>query len=67
MGAIEHPPVFSLPGIPDHVTYTWLAMIILVAVSYAATRRASLVPVGVQNFMEVVLEQPAEWRFAAQG
>ena len=57
MGAIEHPPVFSLPGIPDHVTYTWLAMIILVAVSYAATRRASLIPVGVQNFMEVVLEQ----------
>jgi F-type H+-transporting ATPase subunit a len=57
MDAIEHPPIFSLPGIPDHVTYTWLAMIILVAVSYAATRRASLVPVGVQNFMEVVLEQ----------
>src|SRR6266403_595249 len=23
MEAIEHPPIFSLPGIPDHVTYTW--------------------------------------------
>jgi F-type H+-transporting ATPase subunit a len=57
MGAIEHPPIFRLPGIPDHVTYTWLAMIILVVMSYAATRRPALVPAGVQNFMEVVLEQ----------
>jgi F0F1-type ATP synthase membrane subunit a len=57
MGAIEHPPIFSLPGVPDHVTYTWLVMIILVAVSWAATRRVALVPTGVQNFMEVVLEQ----------
>ena len=57
MGAIEHPPIFSLPGVPDHVTYTRLVMLILVAVSWAATRRVALVPSGVQNFMEVVLEQ----------
>ena len=29
MSAIEHPPIFRLPGIPDHVTYTWLFMIVL--------------------------------------
>ncbi len=57
MEAIEHPPIFSLPGVPDYVTYTWLVMIILVAVGWAATRRVALVPVGAQNFMEVVLEQ----------
>jgi F-type H+-transporting ATPase subunit a len=57
MGVIEHPPVFRLPGVPDHVTYTWIVVVILVGLAYAASRRASLVPRGVQNVMEVVLEQ----------
>jgi len=57
MGAIEHPPIFTIPGVPDHVLYTWFAMIILIAVSFAASRNLSLVPTGLQNFMEVVLEQ----------
>jgi len=39
MEAIEHPPIFSLPGIPDHVTYTWVVMIILVGVAFVASRR----------------------------
>jgi F-type H+-transporting ATPase subunit a len=54
---IEHPPILRLPGIPDHVTYTWLAMIILTALALLASRRVALVPHGVQNFLEVVLEQ----------
>ncbi len=57
MDAIEHPPIFRLPGIPDHVTYTWVAMIILAALAFAASRRLALVPRGTQNVMEVVLEQ----------
>jgi F-type H+-transporting ATPase subunit a len=57
MGAIEHPPIFTIPGVPDHVLYAWVAMAILIAVSIVATRRLSLVPRGAQNFMEVVLEQ----------
>lgn len=57
MGAIEHPPIFRLPGVPDHVLYTWIVMLILVGVAWAATRRASLVPRGTQNFVEVILEQ----------
>ena len=57
MEAIEHPPIFHLPGMPDHVTYTWLVMIILAGVAFMATRRLELVPRGAQNAMEVVLEQ----------
>jgi F-type H+-transporting ATPase subunit a len=57
VGAIEHPPLFTIPGVPDHVVYTWIAMAILIAVSFVATRRLELVPRGLQNFMEVVLEQ----------
>jgi F-type H+-transporting ATPase subunit a len=57
MGIIEHPPIFRLPGIPDHVTYTWLVMIVLTGLAFAASRRVGLVPRGVQNLMEVVLEQ----------
>jgi F-type H+-transporting ATPase subunit a len=54
---IEHPPIFRLPGIPDHVTYTWLAMLILAGLAFVASRNVALVPRGVQNFLEVVLEQ----------
>jgi F-type H+-transporting ATPase subunit a len=57
MEAIEHAPIFRLPGIPDHVTYTWLIMIILAAAAFAASRNVQLVPRGVQNFFEAVLEQ----------
>mgnify|MGYP000365605589 CR=1 FL=1 len=57
MGAIEHPPIVRLPGIPDHVTYTWLVMIVLATLAFLASRRLALVPRGLQNAMEVVLEQ----------
>jgi F-type H+-transporting ATPase subunit a len=57
MGAIEHPPIFTIPGVPDHVVYTWIAMALLCVLSFAATRRLALVPRGIQNLMEVVLEQ----------
>jgi F-type H+-transporting ATPase subunit a len=54
---IEHPPILRLPGVPDHVTYTWLVMLLLAVVAFLASRRLALVPRGLQNFMEVVLEQ----------
>jgi F-type H+-transporting ATPase subunit a len=54
---IEHPPIFSLPGIPDHVTYTWVVMIALTIVAFIASRNVQLVPRGMQNAIEVVLEQ----------
>ena len=57
MGVIEHPPIIRLPGVPDHVTYTWLVMIVLIGLALAARGQLALVPRGVQNFLEVVLEQ----------
>src|SRR6058998_4187947 len=57
MEAIEHPPIFRLPGITDHVTYTWLVMVILAALTFVASRNLQLVPRGLQNFLEVLLEQ----------
>ncbi len=57
MSVIEHPPILRLPGVPDHVTYTWLVMIILIALAVGARGGLSLVPRGLQNFLEVVLEQ----------
>lgn len=57
MSVIEHPPIISLPGVPDHVTYTWLVMLVLIALALVARGRLALVPRGMQNFLEVVLEQ----------
>jgi F-type H+-transporting ATPase subunit a len=57
VSVIEHPPIVRLPGIPDHVTYTWLVMILLAALAFVASRNVALVPRGLQNFFEVVLEQ----------
>jgi len=41
--------------IGEHVTYTWLVMIILIAVAFLATRAIAIVPTGAQNLMEVVV------------
>ena len=38
-----------------HVTYTWLVMVILIAVAFLASRSISIVPSGMQNFMETVV------------
>jgi F-type H+-transporting ATPase subunit a len=57
MEAIEHPPLFAIPGIPDHLTYTWIVMVILIVTGVVASRRLELAPTGLQNFTEMVLEQ----------
>ncbi|MBI3029937.1 MAG: F0F1 ATP synthase subunit A [Candidatus Rokubacteria bacterium] len=57
MGSLEHPPIFVIPGVPDHLTYTWIAMVLLGVLTLIASRRLEMVPRGVQNFMEIVLEQ----------
>ena len=72
MEVIEHAPIFRLPAlscqwspfechragfIPDQVTYTWLVMIVLAGLAFVASRDVALVPRGLQNFFEVVLEQ----------
>ena len=53
MDVIEHPPIFRLPGIPDHVTYTWIVMIVLAGLAFMASRNMALVPRGLQNFFGI--------------
>ena len=44
------------PGIPTHVTYTWLVMIFLILLSILATRRLNINPGPIQNIMEVIVD-----------
>ncbi len=55
MQALE-PPVFNTFGLPHHVLFSWLVMAVLIVVGVAAVRRPSLVPTGLQNVMEAVIE-----------
>lgn len=57
MEIIEHPPIFRLPGIPDHVVYTWLLMIVMTAVAFVVSRRVERVPRSAQNVVELILLQ----------
>lgn len=42
--------------VPNHVTYTWLVMALLVLCGFLASRRIDMVPGPFQNVMEVVVE-----------
>jgi F-type H+-transporting ATPase subunit a len=55
MGAME-PPVFNTFGLPHHVVFSWLVMVILIGVGVAAARRPAMIPTGLQNLMEAVLD-----------
>ncbi len=52
----EAPLFFHISGIPAYVTYSWVAMVFLLAVAFAVRRSLLLVPAGVQNVVEVVVE-----------
>ncbi len=40
---------------PDHVIHTWFIMLVLIVVSYLATRRLDIYPGKLQNVMEIVI------------
>lgn len=40
----------------NHVVYTWLIMVILIALAFMATRNRKMVPTGLQNFLEPIIE-----------
>ena len=42
--------------VPNHVTYTWLVMALLVLCGFLASRRIDIIPGPFQNAMEVVVE-----------
>ena len=52
----EGPLLLHVPNVPEHVTYTWLAMAILIGLSLVArfTLKKSA-PTGVQNLFEVIV------------
>lgn len=52
----EAPLFFHISGIPHYVTYSWVAMIILLSVAIIVRSSLKLVPTGVQNVVEVVVE-----------
>ena len=52
----EAPLFFHISGIPPHVTYSWVAMIILLSVAVIVRTSLKIVPAAVQNFVEVVVE-----------
>ena len=41
--------------IGEHVMYAWFVMIVLIAVAFLASRSISLIPSGMQNFMETIV------------
>jgi F-type H+-transporting ATPase subunit a len=55
---IEAATIFFLGPIPvtNTIFSAWVTMAVLIVVSLLATRRMSLVPRGLQNFMEMVVE-----------
>ncbi|MCI0371933.1 MAG: F0F1 ATP synthase subunit A, partial [candidate division NC10 bacterium] len=50
------PPIFNTFGLPHHVVFTWLVMLILIGLALAVPRRPALVPRGLQNAFEAALE-----------
>src|SRR4029453_13434052 len=54
MAALE-PPIFNTFGIPHHVAFSWLVMLVLIGLGVAAARRPALVPNGLQNAREAAL------------
>ncbi|GHO52838.1 ATP synthase subunit a [Ktedonobacter robiniae] len=52
--------IFTIPGLNFQVTNTlfctWISIIVLVALFFFATRRGDMIPRGLQNAMEVIVE-----------
>ena len=53
---MPEPPVFNTFGLPHHVAFGWLVMAILIVLAALVPRRPALVPRGLQNAAEAVLE-----------
>lgn len=52
----EHAFLINIPGVPSYVTYSWLAMAILIVMSLIVRSSLKLVPRGAQNFFETCVE-----------
>ncbi len=53
--------------IPVHILYSWVVMLILIILGWLGTRRLSLVPGGVQNFLETLVNGMEDFVVANMG
>jgi F-type H+-transporting ATPase subunit a len=60
LAAEEIPLPFKVPllghSVPNTLPATWLSMLVLIAVAFFATRQMKLVPSGLQNAVEAIVE-----------
>ena len=60
LAAEEIPLPFTVPllghSVPNTLPTTWLTMFLLIVVSFFATRKMDLVPSGLQNAVEAIVE-----------
>jgi len=57
----EAPIIFPInilvsKGIPSYVAFSWVAMVVMLIVALIVRRSIKLVPTGIQNFVEVIVE-----------
>lgn len=52
----EAPLLIHIPGIPEHLLYTWVIMAMLFAVSFTVSRSIKPLPAGIQNFFEIAVD-----------
>lgn len=55
--ALEAPVLIEIEGIPAYVTYSWVAMAIIIAVALIIRSSLKLVPTGLQNLVEIIIEE----------
>ncbi len=53
--------------VPQHILYMWMCMIILIVLSWLGTRRLSIVPKGVQNFLETLISGTESFVVSSMG
>jgi F-type H+-transporting ATPase subunit a len=48
--------ITDITGVPEYIVYSWIAIIILVVIALIVRKTARLVPTGLQNVVEFVVE-----------
>ena len=55
-GPLSEIILVKIPGVPDVVTMSWIAMLVIIALLYFATRKIKKAPTGMQNAVEFTIE-----------
>ncbi|KJR40544.1 ATP synthase F0, A subunit [Candidatus Magnetoovum chiemensis] len=53
---VELHPLLHIEGVPTYVTYSWLAMALLITLSLFVRATLKTIPTGLQNLVEAVVE-----------